>query len=229
MGWTCCGLTTTCFSSSILEKLDIRQKAKTNFYTGPSECVVSLYQTKGIRSLYRGIVAMTIRDVPGYGLYILVYEWLRDYMRRYEIGDRHGAFASVMSGGFAGVISWAIMAPADMVKSLIQSDADQTKYRNLRHCILHTYRQHGIRAFYAGCGVNCIRGFPVNAVTFLVFSQIMRKLNERPLLFGLPSDQKQSLPESISFHAYMYSVGAFEFDVHMETEKETTGYLWGSK
>ena len=120
---------------------------------------------------------MAIRDVPGYGVYIFIYEWIFYHMRRLEIGDKHGAFASVVAGGGAGVLSWAIMAPTDVVKSLIQADVSHTKYRGLLHCVQHTYRHFGIKAFYAGCVINCLRAFPVNSITFLVYSQVLRKMS----------------------------------------------------
>ncbi len=156
---------------------------------------------------------MAIRDVPGYGLYILVYEGFLMHLKDWKIADKHGAFASIVSGGLAGVISWLVMAPTDVVKSLIQADVSN-KYRGIMHCVLHTYRNHGIKAFYAGCTVNCMRAFPVNAITFLVYSQILRELERRPQ----SKDDGTCTPADVdgaSFHPhvhYLFSVGAFEFD-----------------
>ena len=122
---------------------------------------------------------MALRDVPGYGIYILIYEWLYAKMNKRKIGDKYGLFSSVMAGGWAGVISWFLMAPFDVVKSLLQADTTHTKYRGLMHCTHHTATTLGFKAFYAGCAVNCIRGFPVNAITFLVYSQTVKALTNR--------------------------------------------------
>ena len=155
---------------------------------------------------------MAIRDVPGYAIYILIYEWTFNHMRRLEIGDRHAVFANLMAGGLAGVISWAIMAPTDVVKSLIQADVSHTKYRGCLHCVQHTYVHFGIKAFYAGCAVNCIRAFPVNAVTFLVYSKLLRKLNTEK-----PSDVRPAtrLEDPLAHIGLPYHISSFDFDPHV--------------
>ena len=197
-------------SFSLLEQLfNTSQSANSRYFKGPHECIAHLFKTKGIRSLFRGITSMAIRDVPGYGIYILIYEWMFYHMRRLDIGDRHGAFASIMAGGWAGVLSWAIMAPTDVVKSLMQADVSHTKYRNVLHCVQHTYRHFGIKAFYAGCAINCVRGFPVNAFTLLVYSQVLNHLNSRQ-----PTDGFTEQSEELFTHTgSLYHV---DIDLHVE-------------
>ncbi len=146
------------------------------FFKGPRECISHLYKTNGIKALYRGASAMAVRDIPGYGIYILVYEWLYEKINERKLGDKYGLFASVMAGGSAGVVSWFLMAPLDVVKSLLQADTTQTTYRGLVHCARHTATTLGFKAFYAGCAVNLIRGFPVNGITFVVYSQTLKAL-----------------------------------------------------
>ena len=53
---------------------------------------------------------MALRDLPGYGTYILAYEWTFYEITKMNLGDRHGFLASVLAGGRAGVVSWAVLS-----------------------------------------------------------------------------------------------------------------------
>lgn len=45
-------------------------------------------------------------------------------------------------------------------------------YRSIAHCISHTYRSEGLRAFYRGLGTNAIRILPGTCVTFVVYENL---------------------------------------------------------
>ena len=148
------------------------------YFRGPTECILTLYRDGGLRQCYKGLAAMVVRDVPSFGLYILVYEYLFKIFQECRYADRHGALASVISGGWAGVISWGIVMPFDVIKSLMQADR-RGYYRGYWDCIQKTYQRGGVRAFFAGIMVNSVRSFPTNAVIFLIYSQLLKNLNEQ--------------------------------------------------
>ena len=130
-----------------------------------------------VASMYRGMLVMIYRDVPTFGLYTLVYTYLYKFFMRHEITDRKGIFANLMAGGTAGVCGWILIIPFDVVKSLVQADTSHTKYSGMWDCIVKTYRTCGLRAFWTGLPIVCARAFPVNAVTFLIYSKCLLFLN----------------------------------------------------
>ena len=80
----------------------------------------------------------------------------------------------LFAGGLAGVNSWIITYPADVVKTRIQAQhLDQPAiYKNFFHgteCLIKGYRAEGGRFLWYGVTPTCIRAFPSNAAVFLVW------------------------------------------------------------
>lgn len=146
-------------------------------FRGPKDCLVHLHRTQGLRSCYTGLLPMALRDIPGYGIYILAYEWTYRKITELNFGDRQGFLASVLAGGWAGAVSWGVIVPLDVIKSLIQADITRGNFYGFTHCVTSMYRQRGLNAFYAGFLITTLRGFPQGCITFLVYSQLLKVLN----------------------------------------------------
>jgi solute carrier family 25 protein 43 len=76
-----------------------------------------------------------------------------------------------ISGGIAGVASRTITSPLDVVKILAQVGTKETKQGFLRSFV-NIYRREGLRAFWKGNGIACLRLFPYNAVQFSTFNKL---------------------------------------------------------
>ncbi|XP_056022501.1 solute carrier family 25 member 45-like isoform X2 [Ostrea edulis] len=142
-------------------------------FKGPIECARHIVREHGVRGLYKGGVAMAWREVPSYGLYGLTYEVLSHWLKTSGWSDSQGVIADLLAGGCAGTLTWASIIPFDVVKSRFQADF-AGEYAGLIDCAVKSYREEGFGVFYRGCFVTCLRAFPVNAVTFLVYSQSMK-------------------------------------------------------
>lgn len=105
-------------------------------------------------------------------------------------------FVSIVSGATAGVMSWALVIPFDVMKTIMQAQSDPKKHRNLRKLIrtkrdvsgfvfrseygvfndttfsVYNLQKYGWRVFYRGSWILVMRSIPVNAVTFLGKIQI---------------------------------------------------------
>lgn len=147
------------------------------FFKGPLQCAMAIYRNKGLLGFYKGGLAMAYREIPSYGLYCLSYEFLSAKMHERKLTDDNGIIASLISGGIAGSLTWASIIPFDVIKSRYQADFNG-EYRGFIHCAKMLYKEGGIRIFYTGCLVTCLRAFPVNAVTFTVYSQTLKYLEK---------------------------------------------------
>lgn len=78
-----------------------------------------------------------------------------------------------MAGGMAGVFSWIVTFPIDVVKTRLQSDV-AGKYSGAIDCFKKTYAAEGHKAFSRGLVSTILRAFPTNAATFTVVTWIMR-------------------------------------------------------
>lgn len=118
---------------------------------------------------------MAYREIPSYGIYCLSYEFMSAQMHDYGLTDSTGFISSFVSGGIAGSLTWASIIPFDVIKSRYQADFSG-EYRGFMHCARMLYKEGGWRIFYTGCLVTCMRAFPVNAVTFTVYTQTLKRL-----------------------------------------------------
>ncbi|CAF0763177.1 unnamed protein product [Adineta ricciae] len=158
------------FPSSVLELLKIRlqttaHQQEANFY----QVLRHVLQTEGIRGLSRGLHATIWRDTPTYGIYMMIYDPLRDYLHELLSSEFLGGF---ISGGTVGVISWTLACPVDICKS--KQQAGYTN-KNLGQCLVEIYRiENGIHAFYCGWSAIATRAFLLNAVSLLVWDHSRR-------------------------------------------------------
>ena len=82
---------------------------------------------------------------------------------------------SLFAGGLAGVVTWIITYPIDIIKSQLQADGAEGKrnYKGIIDCGRQIYNSEGILGFKKGLGVTLLRAFPVNAVTFTTVMVIL--------------------------------------------------------
>jgi len=76
-----------------------------------------------------------------------------------------------MCGGFAGVASRTITSPLDVVKILAQVGTKETQGGFLQS-FTNIYQKEGLKAFWKGNGIACIRLFPYNAIQFASFNKV---------------------------------------------------------
>jgi solute carrier family 25 protein 43 len=86
--------------------------------------------------------------------------------------DERMTFAqNFVSGGIAGVASRTITSPLDVVKILAQVGTKDTQQGFLK-TFSNVYREEGLKAFWKGNGIACVRLFPYNAVQFASFNHL---------------------------------------------------------
>uniref|UniRef100_A0A8C3A606 Solute carrier family 25 member 45 n=1 Tax=Cyclopterus lumpus TaxID=8103 RepID=A0A8C3A606_CYCLU len=155
-----------------LVKVCLQGQTTVQRYRGPVHCVTVILREEGPKGLFRGGLAIALRDIPSYGLYFLPYEVTRKALT--QSGEEPGTFATMMAGGMAGVVTWAFATPMDVVKARLQmSRAGGREYRGVLHCMRVSFREEGARVFFKGLLLNSLRAFPVNAVMFLSYESLM--------------------------------------------------------
>lgn len=148
------------------------------FFKGPIEASVHIYRTRGLTGFYKGLTIMAWRDIYSFGLYSLTFEYLNSVLNCKGWTDTNGIIADLLAGGSAGSVCWMSIMPFDVIKSRYQSDL-KTEFKGIFDCAYKSYKEEGFRVFYRGSIITCLRAFPVNAVTFLVYSQSMKYMERR--------------------------------------------------
>lgn len=111
--------------------------------------------------------------------------------------DRETAMKVLISGGIAGVITWASIFPLDVIKTRVQTQvlhspsitsseqatllSTETAQKRMSSMQIAraAYQNEGAGVFFRGLGVCSVRAFVVNAVQWAVYEWMMRLL--RPL------------------------------------------------
>ena len=88
--------------------------------TSYTQLIRELYSENGIRSLYKGFWATFWRDVPIFGAFFFIYEYLSKAFIREDDTSANRHLKLVLISGLAGMCNWIPTYPADLVKSIIQ-------------------------------------------------------------------------------------------------------------
>lgn len=90
------------------------------------------------------------------------------------MGKDSNFIVDFLAGGVSGAIAKTCTAPIERVKLIIQTQdanprimsGEVARYTGIGDCFVRVAREQGIRAFWAGNGVNIIRYFPTQAFNF---------------------------------------------------------------
>lgn len=147
------------------KKLTAHEKKKLR-YTGSFDCFGKILKTEGILGIYKGLTSTFIRETPSFGLYFASYKELCGIMSpQFRETGEAGALTVLTVGGTAGVLSWVLTYPIDVIKSRIQADISG-KYSGIIDCTMKSYHAEGWHVFFQGINTTIIRAFPTNAATF---------------------------------------------------------------
>jgi solute carrier family 25 (mitochondrial carnitine/acylcarnitine transporter), member 20/29 len=146
------------------------QKMEHNSNRNLVQWVRHIIKSKGFFGLYSGYRFHAPVDILGTGFYFGVYETFK------SIGPKENGlpagWVSLMGGGLAGAISWILVFPLDVVKSLVQKEA-LTTTRSFSAIVTERYREFGIKGFYRGLPMQLVRSVPVHALNFYVYENVL--------------------------------------------------------
>lgn len=168
-------------------------------YTGPLQAARRIVTEHGYQRLYQGWWSTVTREVPAFGLYFASYDYFKDQAnsflleqdrRNLEIAGKPADaapvlssartwFASAISGGLSGSLTWAIVYPIDLIKSKVQTAPLDTPFRELRMWNIGRaiVEKNGFRYLFRGLGITLIRAFPVNGTIFPVYEFTLKSIS----------------------------------------------------
>jgi hypothetical protein len=148
-------------------------------FNGPLSCIMQSVQAEGLRVLYRGHGATLLREIPGTACWFAAYESFLRAITPLETprSSLHPAYI-ITAGACGGMSYWAIMYPADTIKSAMQT-AGQGSHLSFSATFAAIYRAGGLRALYAGATPTMLRAAPSNAALFYVYETSLIFLEKR--------------------------------------------------
>lgn len=154
----------------------VKIRLQTLGYIGRSyNCMKHIYHHEGIYGLYRGLTPMIWRDILPYAIYMAVYDWTFEMgnkiavvraIRMQSSDTQHSTLApkleAVLTSSaalLASVLSWSLITPLDVVKTIMQAETNPSIHRNMLECILMLWRAHNYRVLFSGVYMNIGKSF----------------------------------------------------------------------
>lgn len=158
------------------------QPGYTPRYRGVVDVARTAYRINGVRTLYHGLLATALRNVPANASYFGFFELMRTQLaaRRGEHVSQLPAHLAFASGATAGLLYWVTTYPLDVVKSTVMGDHLDPAHR--RHqswtaAAQHVYRESGWRGFWRGFSPCCLRACIANGTIWLTVLQVKKLLS----------------------------------------------------
>lgn len=171
------------FLASPIEHIRIRLQTQTvdvKQFNGPIDCAKKLYQSNGIRGIYKGLAPTLFREGVGLGIYFATYEALiakeiqKEKITRKDIPG----WKLCLFGGLSGYTLWIGIYPVDVIKSKLQTDSlSKPTYRGSLDVVKDIWTKNGIKGFYRGFIPTILRAAPANGATFAAFEFTMRLIS----------------------------------------------------
>ena len=152
-------------------KLDIPKEART------------VFSEQGLKGFYRGFWASAWRDVPSTAVYFSSYVFLKGYGEKmidsWDLSPEKKQRAHVTwilnAGGCAGVISWALSIPQDIIKTKQQCHMGEHPL-SIKEAYQQLMREGGVRRIFNGAAPMLTRGYVKHMVTLPVYDLIVSRL-----------------------------------------------------
>ncbi|KAE8880265.1 hypothetical protein PF005_g3043 [Phytophthora fragariae] len=133
----------------------------------------AMLRRHGAAALYKGWQVCLLRDVPAFGAYFCGYEAAKRALTAGQ-SENETDLKLMLAGGLAGMLSWVVSMPQDVVKSCVQSQQLDGPQLGMTQIVRARLQQEGPGFFFKGFSATMLRAFPVSAVTFLVYEKVMQ-------------------------------------------------------
>lgn len=121
-----------------------------------------------LNTLYNGWTATLFREVPGFGIYFNMY----NFLNKNEYLDNKYLFTSFINGSISGATAWLFIYPSDPIKTIMQNNNI-----NLKKAVNHIYSNYGVNGFYRGFGLGLFRAIPLHGGVFFGYEMFNRLFN----------------------------------------------------
>jgi len=140
----------------------------------------TIVKKSGPRELYKGGIITLLREVPATAVYFGAYEYARKELKK-VYGDKQ--YVPVIAGGVAGLLSWIVSYPQDIVKTKLQCDSGVVRrYANNRRfkdggiisCAREIWGLKGVTGFTKGFSACSLKAIIAEGATFFVYENMKK-------------------------------------------------------
>ncbi|XP_065212502.1 solute carrier family 25 member 32 [Planococcus citri] len=155
-----------------LQYAEEQHSLKNYRYNGMLDALRKIYNTEGVRGLYRGFVPGMLGVTHG-ALQFMTYEEMKTYYNQYRNVPIDSKLSTLEYIGFAAVSKFVAAVatyPYQVIRARLQDH--HLHYEGTWDCFTKTWRYEGWLGFYKGLTPNLLRVIPATAVTFVVYENV---------------------------------------------------------
>jgi len=161
------------------------------------EALRDIVKGSGLPGLYMGFRLHFLRDMMGTSLYFMEYDSFRYLLGRQETGEQgpvpqwlplHPNLIPFVCGSVAGVTSWALIYPVDVIKTKVQQrqlagKAPRTVFQQLHRLIRGPDPENpktliqGISRIYRGLGISALRSITTHGLLWTIFDYVATRID----------------------------------------------------
>ncbi|KAE8375325.1 mitochondrial carrier domain-containing protein [Aspergillus bertholletiae] len=137
-----------------------------------------IFQERGIRGFFQGLVPTTARQAANSATRFSSYTMLKQLAEGYVApGEKLGTASTFAIGGMAGFITVYVTQPLDTVKTRMQSLEASKNYRNSFVCAARIFKDEGVFTFWSGAVPRLARLILSGGIVFTMYEKTMDALD----------------------------------------------------
>ena len=139
-----------------------------NSTSGGFRTLTHLVRNEGFTGLYRGFWGISVRESLQMGVYFPVYSWTRALLIQATGASPDAWWLPLVAGAHTGNMCWVVSMPVDKMKTRVQSGqcpSFSAAYKSIM-------KEGGIRAFWRGTLMACMRATPLHATIHFTYDNI---------------------------------------------------------
>lgn len=180
-----CGGLSACTATVAVQPVDTLRtrfaaQGEPKVYHNLHHAVVTMYQTEGPRTFYRGLTPTVIAVFPYAGFQFSFYNILQQFSERMipDEGKEGGNVKNLVCGSCAGIISKTLTYPFDLVKKRLQVGGFEHAraafgqvriYRGLLDCIRQIMQEEGPGGFFKGLSPSLLKAAVSTGLIFFTY------------------------------------------------------------
>lgn len=148
-------------------------------YSGMFNALAKIYQSEGMRGLYRGFVP-GIFGVSHGAIQFMAYEEMKNKFNDYRqvpLDSKMGTIEYLSFSSISKIIAVAVTYPYQVARARLQDR--NHNYSGIWDCIRKIWRHESWQGYYKGMGTNLIRVTPATMITFVTYEHVLEYLKKR--------------------------------------------------
>ncbi|EYE96313.1 putative mitochondrial tricarboxylate transporter (Ctp) [Aspergillus ruber CBS 135680] len=137
-----------------------------------------IFQERGIRGFFQGLVPTTARQAANSATRFSSYTTLKQLAEGYVApGEKLGTASTFAIGGVAGLITVYVTQPLDTVKTRMQSLEASKNYKNSFVCAAKIFKDEGVLTLWSGAMPRLARLIMSGGIVFTMYEKTMEALD----------------------------------------------------